>query len=70
MDIGAIVAWFQANWVNIVNVITGIIAVASIIVKMTPTLSDDNILLGVIKFLSKYIALNRQADDTAVRKTL
>jgi hypothetical protein len=70
MDIGAIVAWFQTNWVNIVNVITAVIAAASIIVKMTPTLKDDNILLGVIKFLSKYIALNRTVDDTSVRKTL
>ena len=33
--------------------------IASIIVKVTPTLKDDNILKGIIKFLGKYIALNR-----------
>lgn len=59
----AIVAWVQANWVNIVSVITSIIGVASIIVKMTPTLKDDNILLGIIKFLGKYIALNKTVTD-------
>jgi hypothetical protein len=53
-----IITWFQTHWVDVVNIITGVIAVASIIVKLTPTLKDDNILLGVVKFLSKYIALN------------
>jgi len=70
MDIAGIVAWFQANWVNILNIITGTIAVASIIVKLTPTLNDDSILLAIIKFLSKYIALNRTVDDNTVRTTL
>lgn len=70
MDIMAIVAWFQTNWGAMTQVIAFIIAAASIIVKFTPTLKDDNWLLEVIKFLSKYIALNRTVDDTAVRKTL
>ena len=67
MDIQAVISWFQANWGNIVNVITGTIAVVSIIVKFTPTLKDDNVLLGIVKFLSKYIALNRTVDDAAER---
>ena len=54
----AVVQWFQANWVNIASTIAYIIAAASIIVKLTPTLSDDAWLLKIIKFLSKYIALN------------
>jgi hypothetical protein len=67
MDIMAIVTWFQLHWVDIINVLTGLIAVASIIVKLTPTIKDDNFLLAVIKFLSKYIALNRTTNDAAVR---
>ena len=55
------ITWFQAHWVDIINVITGIIAVASIIVKLTPTLKDDSFLLAVVKFLAKYIALNTNA---------
>jgi hypothetical protein len=62
--------WFIANWDEVVNVIAGIIAVASIIVKWTPTIKDDNILLSIIKFLSKYIALNRTVDDEKARKKL
>jgi hypothetical protein len=53
-----IVNWVVANWVNIAQIIAMVIGVASIIVKMTPTLKDDNILLPVVKFLGKYIALN------------
>ena len=60
----AIVGWVQANWVNILSAITSIIGTASIIVKLTPTLKDDNVLLGIVKFLGKYIALNTQTPTT------
>lgn len=52
-------AWFQLNLGNITEVIAYIIAGASIIVKMTPTVSDDNILKNVIKFVGKYLALDK-----------
>lgn len=58
MNIGAIVTWFQTNWFQIAQAIAAIIGAASIIVKMTPTLKDDTILLKIIKFVGKYIALN------------
>lgn len=57
----AIVAWFQANWANIAIVISSIIGTASIIVKLTPNLKDDTILLNITKFIGKYIALNKNA---------
>ena len=58
MNILGIVKWFQTNWFQIAQAIAAIIGAASIIVKMTPTLKDDTILLKIIKFLGKYIALN------------
>jgi hypothetical protein len=58
-----VIAWFQANWQSIASVIAYLIAGASIIVKLTPTLKDDNILLGIIKFLGKWIALNKTVTD-------
>ncbi len=54
-----LVNWIQTNWTDITTVIAYIIAIASIIVKLTPTLKDDDALKGVIKFVGKYIALNR-----------
>jgi predicted metal-dependent phosphoesterase TrpH len=53
-----VIKWFQANWVQIAQAIAAIIGAASIIVKLTPTLKDDTILLKIVKFLGKYIALN------------
>jgi hypothetical protein len=53
-----IIAWVQNNWLTIVALYTSIVGVASIIVQLTPTLADDNVLKGVIKFVGKYIALN------------
>lgn len=41
------------------QIITMTIGIASIIVKWTPTLRDDNALKSVIRFVGKYIALNR-----------
>jgi len=59
--------WFVAHWVEIVNVITGLIAVASVIVRWTPTLKDDTALLAIIKFIANFIALDRGVDDDKVR---
>ena len=67
MDILAIVAWVKANWVTIVSVYTALVTIASFIVKLTPTLNDDNALLAIVKFLGKYIALNRSTPDEAIR---
>ena len=58
-----IVAWFKANLGNIAEVIAYLIAGASIIVKLTPTIKDDNILKGIVKFLGKYIALDKFGPD-------
>ena len=57
------IAWVQTNWVNIVAIYSGIVTVASIIVKMTPTLSDDDALLAIVKWIAKYLALNTNAPE-------
>lgn len=58
------VVWFQAHWADIGQVVLQIIGAASIIVKFTPTLKDDDALKGIIKFLGKYIALNTNKGNT------
>lgn len=58
MDISGIIAWFTSNWDNIIKVYLSIIGLASIIVKLTPTLKDDDVLKGIVRFLGKYVALN------------
>lgn len=55
---------------DIAAIIAYIIAIASIVVRLTPTLKDDTILLKITKFVSKHIALNRKVDDKKIRKEL
>jgi len=49
----------QLTWQDIVQIVTMVIGIASIIVRITPTLKDDTILKTIIRFIGKYIALNR-----------
>lgn len=52
------------NWTSIAQAIAAIIGAASVIVKLTPTLKDDNILLPIVKFVGKFIALNKSVNET------
>lgn len=63
----AIFNWFILHWQAIVAIYTGLVTVASIYVKLTPTLADDTALLKFTKWVSKYIALARTIDDAAIR---
>lgn len=44
--------WIMAHWKDILAVIGGVVTVASIIVKLTPTPKDDSFLAKVIKILA------------------
>lgn len=52
-------AWGQAHWPEIIQGYLAIIGLASVIVKLTPTLKDDDALKAVIKFIGKWIALDK-----------
>jgi len=63
--IANIIGYVQNHWLEIVSVYTSIVGLASIIVKLTPSLKDDDVLKGVIRFVGKYIALNRGSSPNA-----
>ena len=50
--------WIVEHWAEIVQLILAIIGAASIVVKLTPTPKDDEILGKIKKFISNWIALN------------
>lgn len=54
-----IFTWIAVNWQSIIEIYLGIVGVASIIVKLTPTLADDLWLKKVVAFIGKYLALNK-----------
>ena len=51
--------WLQANLSDITGIIAHLVLFASIIIKLTPTLKDDNYFKGIVKFIGKYIALDK-----------
>lgn len=57
--ITGVITWFTTHYVDLLQILTSIIGTASIIVKLTPTIKDDNALKTVIKFIGKYIALDK-----------
>ena len=62
-----IITWFGGNWDKVVEIILAVIGLASVIVKMTPTLKDDNILKGIIKFIGKFIALDKYGPTSGTK---
>lgn len=71
------VNWIITNWGDILvalkNIGLGIavvVAAVSALVRLTPTLKDDNIWLPIVKWLSKYIAWNRTVNDDQVRSQM
>jgi Na+-transporting NADH:ubiquinone oxidoreductase subunit NqrC len=44
--------WIAEHWKDVLAIIGGVVTVASLIVKLTPTQKDDNILAKIIKILA------------------
>lgn len=53
-----IITWLKANWESVLAIIGGIVSVATIIVKLTPTQKDDNVLATLIRILSIFSLVN------------
>ena len=45
------VAWIIANWDSVFIIVTGIIGVASVIAKLTPTEVDDKWVAKILQFV-------------------
>ena len=48
-----------ANKKEILDAVAYLVLFASVIIKLTPTLKDDNYFKGVVKFIGKFIALDK-----------
>ena len=62
-----IITWFQSHWLDLAAMYAGLVTVATIFVRLTPTLKDDTALLAFTKWVAKYVALARTVNDNAVR---
>ena len=55
-----ILAWVLVNKVLLIEAYFALVGLASVIIKLTPTVKDDNFLKGFLRFTGKFIALNRK----------
>ena len=53
-----IITWLKMNWDSVLAIIGGVVSVATIIVKLTPTQKDDNALATIIKILAIFSLVN------------
>lgn len=61
-----IINFLQHNYNNILAVIGGVVSTATIIVKITPTTKDDDILDKVINVLAKFSIINTKKDQEKI----
>ena len=57
----SLIEFIEEHWSEVAKVIAYAMAATSIVVRLTPTLKDDNFFLPIVKFLGKFIALNTNA---------
>lgn len=50
--------WIQENWEILVSIVTGVVTVASLIVKLTPTPKDDDFVAKIMTIINA-LALNK-----------
>jgi hypothetical protein len=53
--------WISAHWSDVLAVLGGAVAVATTVVKLTPSQSDDAVLAKVIKVLDWLSVVNPKA---------
>jgi len=58
-----VLEWIVTNWSSIIEMLLALIGLASVIVKLTPTLADDHYFKEIIKFIGKFIALNKNITE-------
>lgn len=52
------IVWIKENWDAVLAAWGALVALATVIVKLTPTQSDDALLAKVVKFLDNFSVVN------------
>lgn len=60
-----VINWITAHWTDITTIIAYTVATASIVVKLTPTVKDDQILANIIRILDM-LAINTKEEKVIV----
>ena len=62
------IAFIKLHYDDILAIIGGIVSIATIIVKLTPSIKDDEILNKIINVLSKLSIINTKEDTKIIEE--
>lgn len=60
------ISFIQNHYDELLAIIGGVVSVATIIVKLTPTTKDDNVLNAIVNFLAKFSIINTKEDQKKI----
>ncbi len=60
-----LINWIMQNYQTILSIFFGVVFVASVIVRLTPTTKDDTALRSIVSFLDNFSVV-KTADDKEV----
>lgn len=61
-----IVTFIQAHYDELLAIIGGVVSIATIIVKLTPSSKDDEVLNKIINVLAKFSIVNTKEDQKKI----
>ena len=67
MSTATILNWILTNKLELIQIYLSVVGLASLIIKLTPTLKDDHVLKQFLKFTGKFLALNKTISPTEQR---
>ena len=63
LEILKLIYSYKPYLIQTTQIVAYVIAIASVIVKLTPTIKDDNILKKIIKFIGKFLAIDKYGPE-------
>lgn len=60
--------WIMEHWDDILAIYGGVVAICTVIVKLTPSTKDDAILGKIILFLDTFSTAFRKADEEKLKQ--
>ena len=61
-----VISFIQNHYDELLAIIGGVVSIASIIVKLTPSTRDNEILEKIINFLAKFSIINTKEDQKKI----
>lgn len=60
--------WIKENWQSVLQIYGGVVAICTVIVKLTPTTKDDTIFNSIIKFIDCFSTAFTKNDKEKLNK--